>query len=164
MSAFHLAQLNVAHLKAPLDSPLLADFVGNLDRINALAESASGFIWRLQTPEGDATALRPAGPDTIVNMSVWTDVSSLSAFVFKSGHVDILKRRKEWFERMADAYTVLWWVPKGAIPTIDEALAKLDHLRSHGPSPEAFTFRTAAPPPDMPLSSSEQLQDECPAT
>jgi hypothetical protein len=147
MSIYHLAQLNIAVLKAPLDSPILADFVANLDRINALAESSEGFIWRLKSDDNNATSFRPLDEHTIVNMSVWQDIESLNEYVYKSAHTEIMRRRKEWFERMADAFMVLWWVPQGHIPTMDEALKKLELLRQHGPSPEAFTFRSTFPPP-----------------
>jgi hypothetical protein len=108
MSAHELAQFNVAMPKAPLDSPVMVEFMANLDRINALAEASPGFVWRLQTDDGNATALRPMGENAIVNMSVWRDVASLGDFVHKSGHVEFLKRRREWFERIAEAYVVLW--------------------------------------------------------
>ena len=97
MSAYELAQLNIALMKEPLESPRMADFVANLERINALAESSPGFVWRLQTDEGDATALRPLGEDTLVNLSVWKDVASLNKYVYQSAHVEIMRRRKEWF-------------------------------------------------------------------
>jgi len=166
VSRYHLAQLNVGIIKAPLESPVMADFVNNLDRINALAEASPGFVWRLQTEEGNATALRPTEDENfLVNMSVWEDADSLSQFVFKSAHVEIMRRRREWFERMVDAYLVLWWVPKGHVPTVDEALAKLARLREHGPSPEAFTFRTAFPPPDAaPDRTPFAFGNECPAS
>ena len=136
-----LAQLNVALMKEPIDSPLLADFVANLDRINALAEDSPGFIWRLQTDDGDATALRPMGDDVLINISVWRDVASLSAYVYGAAHVEIMKRRKEWFDQMREAHLVLWWVPDGHRPTEAEAVARLEYLRQHGPSAEAFTLR-----------------------
>jgi hypothetical protein len=166
VSRYHLAQLNVGIIKAPLESPVMADFVNNLDRINALAEASPGFVWRLQTEEGNATALRPTEDENfLVNMSVWEDADSLSQFVFKSAHVEIMRRRREWFERMVEAYLVLWWVPKGHLPTVDEALAKLVRLREHGPSPEAFTFRTAFPPPDAaPDRTPFAFGNECPAS
>src|SRR5262249_13062185 len=148
MSKYELAQLNIAVMKEPLESPAMSDFVANLDRINALAEGSSGFVWRLQTDEGDATALRPLGAETLVNLSVWRDVESLSEFVYRSAHVEIMKRRKEWFHRMSEAFVVLWWVRKGHRPTIEEAVAKLELLRAKGPTEEAFTFRHAFPAPD----------------
>ncbi|NBW48441.1 MAG: DUF3291 domain-containing protein [Betaproteobacteria bacterium] len=150
MSAFELAQLNIAIMKEPLESPSMADFVASLDRINALAEAAPGFVWRLQTEEGDATAMRPMGEDTLVNMSVWRDIESLNRYVYGTAHVDIMRRRKEWFERMRDASVVLWWVRQGHRPTVPEAIAKLELLRTRGPSAEAFTFRHAFLAPDAP--------------
>lgn len=167
MSRFELAQLNIAKMQAPLDSPLLADFVANLDRINAVADGSAGFVWRLQSTEGDATALRPLGEDTLVNMSVWKDVASLRNYVYRSAHVEVMRRRKEWFSHMAEAFVVLWWVPEGHRPSIEAAIAKLDLLRSAGPSEQAFTFRQAYPPPDerdVPETRSPfDIGDECPA-
>jgi hypothetical protein len=165
MSAYELAQLNIAIMKEPLESPGMADFVSNLDRINTLAEGSPGFVWRLQTEEGDATALRPMGEDTLVNMSVWRDVESLNKYVYGSAHVEIMRRRKEWFERMREAYVVLWWVRRGHRPTVPEAIAKLELLRAKGPTEEAFTFRHAFLPPDAPQPSAPfGFGNECPAT
>lgn len=124
MSAYEIAQLNIGIIKGPMDSPLMADFANNLERINKLAEASPGFVWRLQTEEGDATAIRPFGDEnTLVNMSVWRDLESLNRYVYKSAHVDIMRRRKDWFERMSEAFLVLWWVNKGHRPTVDEAIA-----------------------------------------
>jgi hypothetical protein len=148
MSTFELAQLNIATLLMPLEAPGMRDFVDNLERINALAEGADGFMWRLAGDGNDATSLRPFGDEVIVNMSVWRDVEALNQFVFKSAHVEIMRRRKEWFARMADAYMVLWWVSAGHQPTLEEAKAKLDHIRAFGPTPEAFNFRSAFAAPD----------------
>jgi hypothetical protein len=157
--------LNIAVVKEPLESPSMADFVANLDRINALAESSPGFVWRLQTEEGDATALRPMGENVLVNMSVWRDVGSLNQYVYTSAHVEIMRRRKEWFERMSEAFLALWWVPQGHRPTVAEAIERLEHLRQHGPSPKAFTFRNAFLPPDAEKPSTPFVFDnECPAS
>ena len=165
MSAYELAQLNIAVMKEPLESPRMADFVANLERINALAESSPGFVWRLQTDEGDATALRPLGEETLVNVSVWKDVAALNKYVYQSAHVEIMRRRKEWFERMREAYVVLWWVPRGHRPTVGEAIAKLELLRAKGPTGEAFTFRRAFRPPDAAQPGAPfEFGDECPAT
>ncbi len=165
MSRYELAQLSIAVMKEPLESPGMADFVANLERINALAEASGGFVWRLQTQEGDATALRPMGENTLVNMSVWQDVASLSTFVYRSAHVEIMRRRAAWFERMKDAYVVLWWVPKGHRPSMEEASAKLARLRTMGPTPEAFTFRQAFAAPDATQPARPfALGDACPAT
>jgi hypothetical protein len=143
MAAYELAQLNIAHMKTPLDAPEMADFVANLDRINALADAAPGFIWRLKSEDGNATSLRPFGENTLVNMSVWSSVASLSDYVYKSVHVEIMKRRKEWFERMPEAYHVLWWVPAGHRPGEDEAMQRLQTLRAMGPTDRAFSFKQA---------------------
>ena len=164
MSAYELAQLNVAVMKEPLESPSMADFVANLERINALAEGSPGFVWRLQSDEGDATAFRPLGDTTLVNMSVWKDVASLNQYVYRSAHAEIMRRRNEWFEKMREAFVVLWWVPAGHRPGIEEAIAKLEHLRAHGPTESAFTFRKAFPAPDAPEARTPfALGDACPA-
>lgn len=141
----HLAQLNIAHSKAPMDSPLLADFVNNIDRINALADEAPGFVWRLQSEDGNALEFRIFDDHTLVNMSVWEDIESLKEYTYKSAHVEIMKRRKEWFHLMDEMYMVLWWIPAGHIPTIEEAAERLELLRANGPSAEAFTFKQAFP-------------------
>lgn len=165
MSAYELAQLNIAVMKEPLESPRMADFVASLERINALAERSPGFVWRLQTDEGDATALRPLGEDTLVNVSVWKDVAALNKYVYQSAHVEIMRRRKEWFERMREAYVVLWWVSRGHRPTVAEAIAKLELLRAKGPTHDAFTFRRAFRPPDAAQPGAPfEFGDECPAT
>lgn len=147
MSQYHLAQLNIASLKAPIDSPLLTDFVANLDRINALADGAPGFVWRLQTEEGDATGIDFFGLDQIVNLSLWESLEALHQYVYHSAHIEIMRRKKEWFHTMADAHMVLWWVPAGHEPTVEEASEKLNLLREHGPSNEAFTFKKPFPQP-----------------
>ena len=164
MSNYQLAQLNIATLKAPLDSPELKDFVDNLDRINALAETSAGFVWRLVGDGNDATSLRPFGDDIIVNMSVWRDVEALKDFAYRSGHVEIMRRRREWFTRMVEAYMVLWWVPAGHEPTLAEAAARLELLRRQGPTPGAFNFGEAYPAPDAGAgAASVSLDDTCPA-
>lgn len=147
MPAYELAQLNVAQMKAPLDTPEMADFVAQLDRINALAEAAPGFVWRLQDAAGNATAYRPFGPDMLVNLSVWTDVEALNHYVYQSAHVETMKRRREWFTRTAEATMVLWWVPSGHRPDEHEALQKLQTLRAMGPSDKAFGFKQPFPQP-----------------
>lgn len=151
---FELAQVNIARLVASLDDPQLADFVAALEPVNAAADAAPGFVWRLQTDEGDATAVRAFDWDVgdsagvIVNMSVWRDVEHLAAFVYGELHRQVLKRRREWFQRMSTAYTACWWVPAGHRPTTDEAEDRIRHLRIHGPTPHAFTLRNSYPPPD----------------
>lgn len=165
MSACELAQLNIGIIKGPMDSPVMAEFAANLERINALAERSPGFVWRLQTDAGNATAIRPFEDENmLVNMSVWRDVESLNKYVYNSAHVELMRRRREWFERMNEAFLVLWWVPKGHRPSIAEAIAKLELLRAKGPSPEAFTFRQAFAPPDAAQTQPPvSFGDECPA-
>ncbi len=137
----HIAELNIARALAPIDSPLLDDFNAALDPINALADRTPGFVWRLQTDDGNATAIRPFEDDPmIVNLSVWESIDALAGFVYRSDHVSVMRRRREWFERIR-VFMVLWWVPAGHTPSVDEALARLEHLREHGPTPHAFTFK-----------------------
>jgi heme-degrading monooxygenase HmoA len=165
MSAYELAQLNIGIIRGPMDSPVMAEFAANLERINALAERSPGFLLRLQTEAGDATALRPFEDENmLLNMSVWRDLESLNAYVYRSAHVEIMRRRREWFERMEQPFLVLWWVPRGHRPSIAEAIAKLEWLRSKGPSSEAFNFRSAFPPPDAAAESRPIVGDTCPAT
>lgn len=148
MSDYHLAQLNIARMLAPIDSPQLAGFVERLEPVNAIADAAPGFVWRLQTDDGDATALRPFGDDMLVNLSVWQDLESLRAFVFNAGHLEVMRRRREWFAPMDSAHLVLWWVPAGHIPDADEAKQRLAMLETRGPTAEAFNFRQHFPAPD----------------
>lgn len=144
---WRLAEVNVGRLKAPIDHPSIKDFADNLDRINALAESSPGFVWRLKGEGDNATDLAIGGdPLFIPNLSVWTDLPSLGAFVYRSGHIEIMRRRQEWFEPM-DVHMALWWVPAGHEPTVEEALEKLALIKAHGPTPAAFTFKTPFPPP-----------------
>lgn len=147
MAAYELAQLNIAKLKAPVDSPVLVDFVANLQSINALADAAPGFVWRLQDDSGNATAIKIFGEQYIVNLTVWSDLNALHHYVYQTGHVEVMRRRKEWFEKMAEAHAALWWVPKGHVPSAAEAKAKLETLRAQGPSSEAFTFKQPFPAP-----------------
>jgi hypothetical protein len=154
MDGVQLAQINVGRLRAPVDSPIVAEFMDALDPVNALAEGSAGFVWRFQTEEGNATAVRPYDDESIlVNMSVWESVDALADFVYRSHHTDYLRRRGEWFERMTDTIVALWWVPTGHLPTIEEGIDRLDHLRAHGPSAEAFTFRDRVPAPAVPVAS-----------
>ncbi|MFI9562829.1 DUF3291 domain-containing protein [Streptomyces rishiriensis] len=142
--AAHLAQLNVATLRHPLDDPRTASFVEMLDPVNAVADSAPGFVWRLvEEGAADATGLRPAGEGVIVNLTVWQTREALWDFTYRSGHLEAMRRRREWFERHTEAHLVLWWVPAGHLPTVDEALERLADLRAHGPSPRAFTFASS---------------------
>ncbi|MGI9319010.1 MAG: DUF3291 domain-containing protein [bacterium] len=146
MYSYHLAQLNIAKMQYPIDSPEMQEFVDNLERINALADQAPGFVWRLQTEEGDATSIDYFGGETIVNMSVWSDLSSLHTYVYRTGHAKIMSQRKQWFDRLMEAYMVLWWIPAGHLPDLDEANERLVLLRRNGPSEAGFNFKHAFDP------------------
>ncbi|HYF46193.1 MAG TPA: DUF3291 domain-containing protein [Acidimicrobiales bacterium] len=165
-TSWHVAQLNIGRMKAPPEDPLIAEFMAALDPINALADAAPGFVWRLQTEDGNATAIRPYEDELmLVNMSTWETVEELADFVYRTLHRDVMVRRREWFEKMDELFTVLWWVPAGHVPSVDEAKERLERLRAEGPTPEAFTFRHAFPPPDAPHPSEPSWSDaECPTT
>lgn len=156
-ASFHLAQLNIGVLREPLDSERMAGFVEGLDPVNATADDAPGFVWRLQTEDGDATSIRAFDDDLmIVNMSVWESVESLRAFVYSSPlHKSFLRRRREWFEQM-DVFMVLWWVTAGHLPDVEEAKERLATLRERGPTPEAFTFRASFGAPDPAAGSARR--------
>jgi hypothetical protein len=144
---FHVAQVNIGRLLAPLDAPQLAGFVAALDPVNASADEAPGFVWRLQTDEGNATAVQAFEWDlhgaagVIINMSVWESVGQLSEWVYGPLHRAVLVQRRNWFERVSEATTALWWVHEGHVPTTNEAESRVRHLREHGPTPTAFTFK-----------------------
>ena len=140
--SYHIAQINIAAMVAPLDSPVMHDFVANLDRINAHADSASGFVWRLQGDGNDATSLRPYEDERIiVNMSVWESIDSLFKYAYYSDHTEIYRRRAEWFAKMTTPSLALWWIEAGHIPTVAEAKEKLALIEQHGSTPLAFTFK-----------------------
>ena len=151
--SYVLAQVNIGRLREPLDSPALSGFVAALDPVNATADAAPGFIWRLQTEDGNATAVRAfewdagASAGIIVNLSVWESVEALAAFVYSDAHRDVLRRRRAWFERMTEAYTALWWIRRGTVPTTLDAEDRIRHLRSFGVGPDVFTLKTHFPPP-----------------
>ena len=164
MTRFHLAQVNIARLRAPLDAPLLADFVAALAPINALADGNPGFVWRLQTEDGDATAVRAFDDDRIlVNMSVWESLDALADFTYRSAHTTVMRRRREWFHHMQELHLALWWVPAGHRPSLGEAVARLAHLQEHGPTAEAFTFRAPFPPPGSTGQLTARAGYLCPA-
>ncbi len=148
---YHIAQVNIARALAPIDDPVMAGFVARLDEINALADGSPGFVWRLQTEQGNATALQPYDDDRILfNMSVWETPEHLKDFVYGSLHAEVMRSRKSWFERFGAPYTALWWVAPGHVPGIDEAKQRLHHLQTHGPSPFAFSFARLFPAPQEP--------------
>ncbi|GAA4573721.1 DUF3291 domain-containing protein [Planotetraspora kaengkrachanensis] len=138
----HLAQLNVAHLIAPIDGPELADFVAALEPVYAIADSAPGFVWRMKRSDDPTEVIvHEYGDDLLVNVSIWESREALWNFVYRSPHLELLRRRREWFLRTAVPYTLMWWVPEGHTPTLGEAMERLESLRTRGPGPEAFTFK-----------------------
>lgn len=137
-SAWHLAELNLGVFNAPLDSPEMDEFVGALDRINALADAAPGFVWRMTDDDGgpSSNVEVPGAADPLLasNLSVWEDYESLREYMYRTDHAAYMRRRRDWFQHNAVAMTVAWWVPAGTIPTLEDALRRLDHLREHGPT------------------------------
>lgn len=148
--SYHLAQINVARMLAPLDSPVMAEFVALLTVVNAEADASLGFVWRLQTPDGDATSVQAFDdPMVLVNMSVWESPEALKAFVYQSDHRRPLQDRSKWFElpKQAQAHMAMWWVPAGHQPTVQEGIERLEHRREHGDTERAFSFAKLFPAP-----------------
>ena len=163
-NGYHLAQVNIGRVRAPLDSAELVGFVAALAPINALADGSPGFVWRLQTEDGDATAIRPYDDDRVmVNMSVWQSLEALADFTYRSAHAPVMRRRRQWFEQLREVYLALWWVPTGHRPTVAEAKERLEHLQRHGPTAHAFIFRQPFPPPGSSESIVAREDDLCPA-
>jgi hypothetical protein len=146
-AAWHLAQVNIARALAPLDSPVMAGFVTRIAEINALAEGSPGYVWRFQDDTGNALYTRPYDdPNMLFNLSVWETPDHLKAYVYRSRHVELMRQKQQWFEHTDEAILALWWIPAGTLPTVDEAKARLEHLRKHGSSAHAFSFREIFPP------------------
>ena len=143
MTDYHLAQINIAKFRTPMDAPENKDFVDQIDPVNAMAEAQPGFIWRLTGDDGqDATSIRAFDdPNMLINMSVWTDIDALTAFVYRQkDHRSVFRDRAKWIEPVSP-HLALWWIKAGSVPTLMEGKAKLEHLAAHGPTPEAFTFK-----------------------
>lgn len=153
-SGFHLAQVNIGRLKAPIGDPVVAEFVARLDEINALADRSPGFVWRLKDESGNATSI-PAfsDPQMIINMSVWESLEALRDYTYRSDHTKVLTRWRAWFEKLDRPHFALWWIPAGTLPTVEDAKRRLELLASRGPSPEAFTFRDRFPAPPVPAAA-----------
>jgi hypothetical protein len=151
MANYHIAQINIGRAKGPVEDPMMAGFMTRLDDLNALADRSPGFVWRLQTLEGNATYFRPYEHDDriLLNMSVWETIDALRLYVYKTAHAEMLRHREEWFERFAGIYLALWWVPVGHIPGIDEAKKRLAHLDQYGPTQFAFTFKAMVQPDEQ---------------
>ncbi|WP_205743153.1 DUF3291 domain-containing protein [Halioglobus maricola] len=148
MSKCHLAQINIAHSRDTRDSETMKGFMDRLDEINSVADRFPGFVWRLQTEEGDATAIQAFDdPLLLVNVSVWDGLDSLKAFVYKSLHVELIQDRDAWFEKVRQPHQALWWVPEGHLPSVEEGREKLEYLQANGPSEVAFTFAKSFGPP-----------------
>lgn len=140
--SWHIAQYNVARLRAPLEDPSMQGFRENLDRINHLGDATPGFVWRFVVADDNSTSLRVRGDDMmVVNFTVWESIDALFEFTYRSDHAEVYRRRREWFDHLGYPYLVLWWVPAGHIPSLEEADARLDHLIAKGPTPHAFNFK-----------------------
>jgi len=145
---FHLAQVNIARARYSLDDPRIADFMDLLDEINALAESAPGFVWRLKDDSGNATNFQPYDdPRIIINLSVWENVDTLFEFVYKTAHTEVMQRRYDWFEKPQSPHMAMWWTPADEHPTTLDGTSRLLHLAQFGPSGSAFTFKQRFPAP-----------------
>ena len=139
----YLAQLNIAKAKYSLDEPEIKEFVDNLEPVNQLAEKSAGFIWRLQDEQGDALNIQAfSDPNMLVNMSVWQSVDALKNFIFRTHHRNFLRRKKEWFTDITEDSYVLWWISEDCIPTVEQAIERLDYLRENGDTAYAFTFKS----------------------
>jgi hypothetical protein len=152
MLTHHLAEINIGRLIAPIDDPRIAGFVAQLDPINRIADGSPGFVWRLQTEQGNATNLAyNEDPFIIVNMSVWESIEALKSFIYNSQHTPVFRDRKKWFEKMDQPHYCLWWVPAGHHPTVAEGRARLESYQRYGPTPEAFWFSDWFPAPTAEL-------------
>ena len=148
MTVYHLAQINIARMLAPIDDPIMQDFVAQLPPINALAEESPGFVWRLQSDAGDATSIKVYDDNMIIiNLTVWESPEALRQYVYKSAHSGVMRDRRRWFERFDGPYYALWWVPAGHLPSPEESKQRLEHLRKHGDSEYAFSFKNLFPAP-----------------
>jgi Domain of unknown function (DUF3291) len=148
----HLAQVNVARLRAPMDDPAMQEFVAGVAGIHRLAHASPGFVWQLHTDGGHGVCVQPdEGGPVFVNLTVWRDYDALHEFTYRSPHAGFLKRKTRWFAATPQPSTALWWVPVGDTPTVDEALRRLRHLRTHGPTPQVFSLRRRFHPDGRPV-------------
>jgi len=149
--AYQLAQINVARMiGVNIEDPIMKEFVENLDRVNELAESSAGFIWRLKDESNNASSFNPFNDEqVIINISVWENVALLENFTYKTFHTDFLRRRKEWFSKYGKAHFALWWIKEGQYPSVEDAVARLDYLQANGVSERAFDFKEKFLPPNV---------------
>ena len=145
---WHIAQLNIATMLGKnINDPIMTEFVAQLDVINAVAEQSEGFVWRLKSDDGNATSYNPYNDERlIINFSVWENVDDLKNFVYKSAHTTVMKDRKKWFDNFGKAYYVLWNIPAGYIPSLEEAVKRLAWLQQKGPTEYAFDFKNVFEP------------------
>ena len=155
MTQFHIAQINIARMLAPIDGPVMADFVAQLAPINALAEESLGFVWRLQSEDGDATSIKVYDDEMIIiNLTLWESVEALRGYVYTSAHSRVMRDRRRWFEKFDGPYYAMWWVPAGHVPDPQEGKERLEHLREHGDSAFAFSFKKVFDPSGVEVSGS----------
>jgi len=149
MNSYNIAEINIARMKGVnINDPIMKEFVDNLEKVNALAETSHGFVWRLKDDQNNATGYNPYSDEqVIINVSVWESIEALENFVYRTFHTEFLKRRKEWFQTYGKVYTAMWWMPAGQFPTAEEAVGKLSYLQQNGPSAFAFDFRNRFPQP-----------------
>ena len=149
MKHYQLAQINIGRIKGvDMNDPVMKEFVDNLTMVNTIAETSEGFIWRLKDDSDNSTAFNPFNDERIiVNMSVWENIESLETFMYKTTHVEFLKRRREWFHRYGKVYTAMWWIEANQFPSIQQAIENLDYLEKHGPTEKVFDFKKKFPEP-----------------
>lgn len=149
MTKYHIAEINIARMKGVnINDPMMKEFVDNLNIVNQIAEKSNGFVWRLKDENNNATSINPYNDEqVIINVSVWENIETLEEFMYRTFHSEFLKRRKEWFSNFGKAHTAMWWVPEGHIPSLEEAVEKLDYLQKNGATINSFDFRNKFPPP-----------------
>lgn len=149
MAEYQLAEINIARMKGVnIDDPIMKEFVDNLNKVNEIAENSDGFVWRLKDEDNNATNLNPYNDEQIiVNYSIWENIETLEHYMYKTFHSEFLKRRKEWFLSFGQVSTAMWWVKKGEIPTLSEAIEKLDYLQKNGASEIVFSLKQKYPKP-----------------
>ncbi|MFN8528936.1 MAG: DUF3291 domain-containing protein [Anaerolineae bacterium] len=151
MTRLQIAQINVARRLAPLNDPVMAEFVAQLDKINALADISPGFVWRLKENLNDPTSIHVFEDEYIlINMSVWESIDTLYQYAYYSAHADVFRKRSDWFSRLGKPNMALWWVPANHQPSELEGKTRLEHLQTHGASAYAFTFKERFDPVEEP--------------
>ncbi len=145
---YHLAQINIGRMVAPIDDPRIAEFVKGLAPINALADQSPGFVWRLQSDSGNATDIPfNEDPTMLLNMSVWESLEALRSYTYLSEHVQFFRKRAQWFQKLDKPHYCLWWVPAGHLPSVREGRERIEHYQTHGATPFSFWFSQLFPAP-----------------